>query len=264
MRRRWRIRSSLRTLRDDPDLRLYRGLLGARRALRAAPHGQRRRRIRWHFYATPVLLFLALLGATGFVLRAVFFLVLWSIARLVPRAFRLAARRVRTRLSEVSEALETGAATSVALAPVAIASHERRERHLTPIAQRLQAETRALPASTHPTLLSLVEHVALVEKQLEGAPDGGIERAQLAHLCDHDLRELIASFRRVPPSLSMLATDHGPSPVEQLGSGLAMIDAELVRLHQRLAEQDLKSLATHSRYLALKYGDAIDVSRARE
>lgn len=76
---------------------------------------------------------------------------------------------------------------------------------------------------------------------------------EVRRLLGEELPELVRGYERVPPALAKQPLYGGPSPEAQLIEGLETIDKQIVRMHERLAADDLKALATHQRYLELKY-----------
>jgi hypothetical protein len=68
----------------------------------------------------------------------------------------------------------------------------------------------------------------------------------------------VNGYQKVPRALAQQASDRGPSPDRQLLEGLSTIKDQLGRLHERMAANELHALATHHRYLELKYKDDAD------
>jgi hypothetical protein len=87
-------------------------------------------------------------------------------------------------------------------------------------------------------------------RRLDAAAPGALEARRL--LAD-ELPELVRGFQKLPPSLQRKPLHGGPTPEHRLIDGLATIDEEITRLHDRLAADDLHALATQQRYLELKY-----------
>ena len=75
----------------------------------------------------------------------------------------------------------------------------------------------------------------------------------LRRLLGEELPELVNAYRKVPAGLQTKPLHDGPSPERRLIEGLATIDEQIGHMHERLAAEDLNALATHQRYLDLKY-----------
>jgi hypothetical protein len=75
------------------------------------------------------------------------------------------------------------------------------------------------------------------------------------------LPELVTGFRRIPKPLQGEARhDGGTTPEKQLLDGLTLIEKQLGQASANIASGDLDRLATHQRYLELKYqGDEGEV-----
>jgi hypothetical protein len=80
--------------------------------------------------------------------------------------------------------------------------------------------------------------------------------AAIRRLIADELPELVNGYQRVPEHLRRAELD-GLNPDKQLIEGLTVVDSELARISEQLAEGDLTKLATQGRYLELKYqGDS--------
>jgi hypothetical protein len=119
--------------------------------------------------------------------------------------------------------------------------------------QWIESEGNNLPSAAQHALRAVAKRSEAIATQLHGVPDDSSARSELRRLVAEELPELVCSYRRLPSELTQSAAEQGASPDEQLLAGIAIIDGELARLHGRLAERDLRALATHLRYLALKY-----------
>ncbi|HMI89811.1 MAG TPA: hypothetical protein VK509_00530 [Polyangiales bacterium] len=110
-----------------------------------------------------------------------------------------------------------------------------------------------LPAEAQGSLESLSAQLESLAPQLEGLDPQQPAAVELRRLLADELPELVRGYQRVPRKLQSAPSLGGSSPERQLIDGLATIDQQLARIHERLAAEDLRALATHNRYLELKY-----------
>jgi hypothetical protein len=110
-----------------------------------------------------------------------------------------------------------------------------------------------LPAAAHSSLDRIGNYLEALGPQLEGLDPQVLEAQEVRRLIGEELPELVRGYRKLPSELRQKPLHGGPSPERQLIDGLTTIDEQLGRLHHRLAQGDLHSLATHQRYLELKY-----------
>ena len=121
--------------------------------------------------------------------------------------------------------------------------------------QWLEAQRLLLPADAMPNLDGILDHLEHLGPQLQRIADAAPAATQLRRLLVEELSVLVDHYTRLPQRLRSQPLHGGPSPERQLVSGLATIHAELGRIHDKLASDDLHSLATKQRYLELKYHD---------
>lgn len=117
----------------------------------------------------------------------------------------------------------------------------------------LQRERTRLPLTAHAPLQAIVQRVESLESQLRGAPEEESVAAELRRLVAEELPELVHSYQKLPSHLTGLASEGRQSPDQQLLAGMAIVDRGLLRLQERVAQQDLRALSTQLRYLTLKY-----------
>jgi hypothetical protein len=117
----------------------------------------------------------------------------------------------------------------------------------------LDRQRPALPASAQPQLDAILFRLEALRPQLQGLDPQVLEALELRRLIGEELPELVVGYQKVPPALQRTPLHGGPSPKHRLIDALTTIDEQLGRLQQKLAEGDLKTLATHQRYLELKY-----------
>jgi hypothetical protein len=87
-------------------------------------------------------------------------------------------------------------------------------------------------------------------RRLDPQAPGAVEARRLLA---EELPELVNGFQKLPASVQRKPLHGGPTPEHRLIDGLATIDEEITRLHDRLAADDLHALATQQRFLELKY-----------
>ncbi|WP_076071509.1 hypothetical protein [Sphingomonas montana] len=161
-----------------------------------------------------------------------------------------------------------GIAMAIAWTLVMLASAEPEARAAdlaAPDIARLPARTESWLEQQRPALpapaITLVDAIGLkletLSPQLATLDPATPAAADLRKLIGEELPELITGYRRVPPALRDGAARSGLHPDRQLLDGLAVVDEELARMAERIADGDLHRLATQGRFLELKYrGDA--------
>jgi hypothetical protein len=123
----------------------------------------------------------------------------------------------------------------------------------------LEQQRGLLPADADQSIESLLLQLETLAPQLDGLDPQQPAAVELRRLLAEELPELVRGYQRVPRKLQQQASHGGSSPERQLVDGLATIDQQLARIHERLAAEDLRALATHKRYLELKYkGDKLE------
>jgi len=117
----------------------------------------------------------------------------------------------------------------------------------------LEKQRPALPAPAQRQLDQLSLSLAAIAPQLASIDPKLPEAIEARRLIGDELPELIRGYQRVPPSLRRQPLNGGPSPDKQLSEGLGTIGEEIARMNARLADDDLKALATQNRFLEIKY-----------
>jgi hypothetical protein len=116
----------------------------------------------------------------------------------------------------------------------------------------LAGQRRMLP----PPATRLVDSIGLtleqLAPQLQRLDDTEPLAAEARRLIAHELPDLVKSYGQVPPAMRK-AGINGISPDKQLIDGLSVVQSELGRLSEQLAQSDVNQLATQGRYLELKY-----------
>lgn len=117
----------------------------------------------------------------------------------------------------------------------------------------IELERAGLPAAAQGSLDSITQQLEALTPQLAALDAQSPGATELRRLLGEELPELVRGYRKVPPALATQPLYGGPSPERQLIEGLETIDKQVARVHERLAADDLHALATHNRYLELKY-----------
>jgi hypothetical protein len=123
----------------------------------------------------------------------------------------------------------------------------------------IEQERPLLPWAAQSQLDHIGQKLVELAPQLKGLPAESPAGLSAGRLIGEELPLLVQSYRKLPKTLSQEPFYDGPSPEQKLIEGLTIIDAELARMHVRLARDDLHALAAHGRYLELKYKDPAGV-----
>jgi hypothetical protein len=125
----------------------------------------------------------------------------------------------------------------------------------------LDAQRKALPYAADSCIDAILNQLDALTPQLRALDAKAPGAFEARRLLAEELPELVRGYQKVPRALAQQASDGGPTPDRQLLDGLTTIKDQLGRLHERLAASDLHALATHHRYLELKYkndGDKLE------
>jgi hypothetical protein len=117
----------------------------------------------------------------------------------------------------------------------------------------LDQQRNFLPYVAHGQLDSIATRLEAIAPQVQSLDPNQPVASELRRLLGEELPELVQSYCKVPVALRQKPLHDGPSPERQLLDGLQTIEHQIGRLHERLAADDLNALATHQRYLDLKY-----------
>jgi hypothetical protein len=117
----------------------------------------------------------------------------------------------------------------------------------------LEQQRSFLPHVAQTRLDSIGQRLEALNPQVSKLDPNQPAAAELRRLLGEELPELVNAYRKVPKGLQQKPLYDGPSPERQLLEGLATIDEQIGRMHERLATEDLHALATHQRYLDMKY-----------
>lgn len=124
----------------------------------------------------------------------------------------------------------------------------------------LESQRRALPAPAVKLADSIgvrLETLAPQLARLNPQEPAAVEVRRL--LADH-LPQLVTGYQSIPEPLRKQERN-GRVPEQQLLEGLEVIDTEIGRMTEQLASGDLDKLATHNRYLELKYQEAKELGQ---
>ncbi len=117
----------------------------------------------------------------------------------------------------------------------------------------LEKQRPALPSPAQRQLDYLSQNLDALAPQLAALDPKQPEALEVRRLIGDELPELVRGYQKVPPSLRRQPMNGGPSPDKQLVEGLGTIGEEIARMNARLADGDLKALATQNRFLEIKY-----------
>lgn len=117
----------------------------------------------------------------------------------------------------------------------------------------LEHQRHALPDGAQSTLDSIALRLETLKPQVSSLDPNHPDAQALRRVLAEELPDLVAGYQRVPRALQRKPLHGGPTPDQRLIEGLATLDAEIERVHTRLAAEDLHALATQQRYLEIKY-----------
>ncbi len=118
----------------------------------------------------------------------------------------------------------------------------------------LEAQRPALPAPA----VTLVDRIGVrletLAPQLARFADDAPEAIEVRKLVGEQLPAFVKDYERVPQALRTTPRN-GRTPDAELVAGLSLIEQEIGEMTQRLAQDDLDTLATRGRFLEMKYRD---------
>ena len=118
----------------------------------------------------------------------------------------------------------------------------------------LEAQRPALPAPA----VTLVDRIGLrletLAPQLARFADDAPEAIEVRKLVGEQLPAFVKDYERVPQALRTTPRN-GRTPDAELVAGLSLIEQEIGEMTQRLAQDDLDTLATRGRFLEMNYRD---------
>jgi hypothetical protein len=117
----------------------------------------------------------------------------------------------------------------------------------------LENERWTLPQTAQTQLDNLTLRLEALTPQVQTLDPQTAAAVEIRRLLGEELPELVRGYRKVPRALAEQPLYGGATPERQLLEGLETIEQQIGRVHERLAADDLHALATHQRYLDLKY-----------
>ncbi|MFM6852586.1 MAG: hypothetical protein ACKOUM_00715 [Sphingopyxis sp.] len=118
----------------------------------------------------------------------------------------------------------------------------------------IQQERLALPPPAQSLTDSIGQRIAALRPQLQML-DGATPPAQeMRRLIGEELPVLVESYKRVPVDLRQ-KNRNGRVAEQELLDGLRLLDTEISQLSSTIAATDMDKLASHTRYLELRYQD---------
>lgn len=116
----------------------------------------------------------------------------------------------------------------------------------------LEQQRPALPAPAKSLADSLGERIAALQPTLDRLGEKTPEAAEVRRLVAEELPELVASYQRVPKAMRTV-NRNGRVAETELVEGMRLLDREIDSIGRTLAETDIDRLASHKRYLELRY-----------
>jgi hypothetical protein len=117
----------------------------------------------------------------------------------------------------------------------------------------LEQQRDLLPLAAQPKLDSIGDRLEALTPQVTALAADTPSASEVRRLLGEELPQLISGWHKVPTALRGQPLYGGSSPERQLVDALDTIDKQIGRLHEQLAKDDLHALATHQRYLDMKY-----------
>jgi len=119
----------------------------------------------------------------------------------------------------------------------------------------LDNQRKALPAPAIPIVNAIGTRLETLAPQLARLDPQEPAALEIRRLLSDHLPELVTGYQSIPPTLRHTPRN-GRVPDAQLVEGLSVIEQEIASMTEQLASGDLDKLATHNRYLELKYQEA--------
>lgn len=117
----------------------------------------------------------------------------------------------------------------------------------------LEEQRWALPPLAQQKLDGIALRLEELTPQVQTLDPQSPSGVEVRRLIGEELPELVSGYQKLPRALRSQPLHGGHSPDQRLLEGLATIDDQIARIHERLAVDDLHALATQQRYLEIKY-----------
>lgn len=124
----------------------------------------------------------------------------------------------------------------------------------------LESQRKALPASAIKLIDSIGVRLETLAPQLQSLDQNEPAALEIRRLLSDHLPELVTGYQSIPEPLRRQERN-GRVPENQLMEGLEVIDREIGSMTENLAAGDLDKLATHNRFLELKYQEAKELGQ---
>lgn len=124
----------------------------------------------------------------------------------------------------------------------------------------LEGQRKALPAPAITLVDSIGTRLETLTPQLAKLNPQEPAAVEIRKLLSDHLPELVTGYQSIPEPMRR-EERNGRVPEKQLIEGLTVIDSEIDRMTEQLAAGDLDKLATHNRFLELKYQEARELGQ---
>lgn len=124
----------------------------------------------------------------------------------------------------------------------------------------LESQRRSLPSPAVRLVDSIGDRLETLAPQLQGLNQDEPAALEIRRLLADHLPELVTGYQSIPEPLRRQERN-GRVPERQLVEGLQVIDREIGSMTENLAAGNLDKLATHNRFLELKYQEAKELGQ---
>jgi hypothetical protein len=124
----------------------------------------------------------------------------------------------------------------------------------------LESQRRSLPSPAVRLVDSIGHKLETLAPQLQGVDPNEPAAFEIRRLLADHLPELVTGYQSIPEPLRRQERN-GRVPERQLIEGLQVIDREIGTMTENLAAGNLDKLATHNRFLELKYQEAKELGQ---
>lgn len=124
----------------------------------------------------------------------------------------------------------------------------------------LESQRRALPAPATPIINAISNRLDTLAPQLAKLDPNEPAAVEVRRLLTDHLPELVTGYQSIPAPLRSQPRN-GRVPDAQLVDGLSVIEQEIAQMTEQLASGELDKLATHNRFLEMKYIEAKELGQ---